>query len=832
MNQLPVRKWRHRGLTCAVTLIFLAAIAGLLVACSPNKDVSIDARAADIVVNATASPAPTATLLPTSTPTPTPTPTPSPSELITAAQKARFYGDDIQSAAYYSRALGILDQTHSELALRARFDMGVAQLEAGNTHGAMEAFTAIVSDAVSSTVTSDARVRLGYAAAVSGDYPGAIAQYNAAVAGGSVISPYLELWIGDAYIAANNPVSAVVPYAIAVREATGSVQTILRREKLALSLSLSGQLPAALSNLEANFREAQYAVTRARNEVQAAQVMLAMGQKEAAYQRWRDITLKYPELPAAYSALVELDKVGQPVDDLQRGIIDYHAGANAAAQRALKRAITTGLRMTEVRYWAALNYADMGNPADAYRNLNEIIAEGPGSSRYGDALIEKGSLQASAGDNDNAAQTYRLLASTAPGDPMAPVALQRIGLFYEHDGLLEQAAQTHLAAATGYPNDAGAPEALLRGAVIQYRLGKYPDAASTLNSLLSAYPSAQEAKLAQVWLGKTQIAMGQVVTGQTTLAALALRSPDTYEGTRAAEMAADSMRVPLSKPFGKTITFTQEAEARDQLEAEKWLRLRLNISETVEIRTLTTTTRSDVRFQKGSQLWRLGFQAEAVEEYAALRDYYSKDTLTLYALAVYLRDIGAYRQSIGTAVALMQATGVGSVNELPRFIARLQYPIYYPDLISAQASEFALDPLLVAGLIRQESLFESFAASDAFAYGLMQVVPATGKEINAALGWPPDYSERDLTRPYVSVRFGAYYLARQRDALKGDLYAALAAYNGGPGMALRWRNRSGGDPDAFFLTVPLDGAGYRETQLYLRTVTTNYAIYHRLYAGD
>jgi len=813
-----------------MTLIIVVAVAGVLAACTPGQDTPKDARAANVVIYATSSPVPTPT--PTPTPVPTPTPTPSASELITAAQKAQFYGDSVQSMTYYSRALGLLEQPRSELALRARFDMGMAQLEAGNTSGAMEAFTAIVSDGVSSTVTADARIRLGYAAALAGDYSGAIGQYKAAVAGGSVISPYLELWIGDAYIAASNPVSAVIPYNMAVQQATGSVQTVLRRENLALALSLSGQFTAALNNLEANIRDARFTVTRSRNEVQAAQVLLAMDQKDAAYSRWRDITVKYPDLPAAYSALVELDKVGQPVDDLQRGIIDYNAGANAAAQRAFKRAITTGLRMNEIRYWAALNYADMGSPADAFRNLNEIIDVGPDNPRYGDALIEKGALQASAGDDDSAAQTYRLLASSAPNDPMAPVALQRIGRFYEHDGLLEQAAQTHLAAATGYPQDAGAPEALLRGAVIEYRLGRYQEAAGGFNMLASTYPSVQEARLGQLWLGKTQIAMGQVLTAQQTLSELASRAPDTYEGTRAAEIGADSLRVPLSKPFGKTITVTSEAEAKDQLEAEKWLRARLSISETVDIRALTTTTQSDMRFQKGSTLWRLGFKSEAVEEFAALRDYYSKDTLTLYALAVYLRDIGAYRESIGTADALKQATGVGTVSELPRFIARLLYPIYYPDMISALASEYALDPLLVAGLIRQESLFESFAASNVSASGLMQVMPATAKEINTALDWPPDYSERDLTRPMVSLRFGTYYLARQRDALKGDLYATLAAYNGGPGMALRWRDRSGGDPDVFFLTVPLDGVGYQETQLYLRTVTTNYAIYHRLYEGD
>jgi soluble lytic murein transglycosylase len=180
---------------------------------------------------------------------------------------------------------------------------------------------------------------------------------------------------------------------------------------------------------------------------------------------------------------------------------------------------------------------------------------------------------------------------------------------------------------------------------------------------------------------------------------------------------------------------------------------------------------------------------------------------------------------------LVRLVGARNIFEAPAFIAKLVYPIYYADLVAQQSNEFALDPLLVTGLIRQESLFEPFAVSGAAAYGLMQVIPPTGREINAALDWPPNYSDRDLTRPYVSLRFGTYYLSRQRDYLKGDLYAALAAYNGGPGMGLRWKERSGGDPDVFFTTMVLDGSGYRETQQYIRTVTANYAVYHRLYAG-
>ncbi|RMF46314.1 MAG: lytic transglycosylase domain-containing protein, partial [Anaerolineae bacterium] len=92
------------------------------------------------------------------------------------------------------------------------------------------------------------------------------------------------------------------------------------------------------------------------------------------------------------------------------------------------------------------------------------------------------------------------------------------------------------------------------------------------------------------------------------------------------------------------------------------------------------------------------------------------------------------------------------------------------------------------------------------------------------LGWPPQYTDDDLYRPLVNVRFGAAYLARQRDAFHGDLYAALAAYNAGPGNASIWYNLSGGDPDLF-----LEIIRYPETQEYIRGIYEMYAIYYRLY---
>jgi soluble lytic murein transglycosylase len=177
------------------------------------------------------------------------------------------------------------------------------------------------------------------------------------------------------------------------------------------------------------------------------------------------------------------------------------------------------------------------------------------------------------------------------------------------------------------------------------------------------------------------------------------------------------------------------------------------------------------------------------------------------------------------AARLIVISPARSADQAPVFVARLAYPTYYADRVVAEAERRGLDPLLMFALIRQESLFEGIAVSSAFANGLMQIIPSTGREIAAALDWP-NYATRDLYRPYVSITFGTYYLARQRDYFDGDLYAALAAYNGGAGNTLRWHDAAGGDPDLFLESITLN-----ETRTYLLRIREHLAMYQRLYGA-
>ncbi|MBI4314452.1 MAG: lytic transglycosylase domain-containing protein, partial [Chloroflexi bacterium] len=159
----------------------------------------------------------------------------------------------------------------------------------------------------------------------------------------------------------------------------------------------------------------------------------------------------------------------------------------------------------------------------------------------------------------------------------------------------------------------------------------------------------------------------------------------------------------------------------------------------------------------------------------------------------------------------------------PPFFTHLRFGPYYADLITQAADDYNIDPLLLYALVRQESLFEGSVTSSAAAQGLMQIIPDTGDWIADRLHWP-NYWQSDLYRPFINVEFGAFYLDYQRQYLGGDMLAALAAYNAGPGNAEKWLSVSLNDPDLFVEIIRLD-----EPRRYVRGVYEFYEIYRNLY---
>ena len=161
----------------------------------------------------------------------------------------------------------------------------------------------------------------------------------------------------------------------------------------------------------------------------------------------------------------------------------------------------------------------------------------------------------------------------------------------------------------------------------------------------------------------------------------------------------------------------------------------------------------------------------------------------------------------------------------PRLV-RAAYPLPYRDIIFEEAAKHDVDPFLMAALIRQESAFDPGIVSGAGAIGLMQVMPATGRELASREG-PRPFSPAALRVADVNLHLGSRYLAQMLSRYNGQLPLVLSAYNAGPSRANRWRRL----PEASDLQRFIERIPFFETRNYVKSVERNLRIYRWLH-GD
>jgi soluble lytic murein transglycosylase len=152
------------------------------------------------------------------------------------------------------------------------------------------------------------------------------------------------------------------------------------------------------------------------------------------------------------------------------------------------------------------------------------------------------------------------------------------------------------------------------------------------------------------------------------------------------------------------------------------------------------------------------------------------------------------------------------------------YPLAYWDTVKQEATARDLDPYAVAGLIRQESVFNPRAVSHADAYGLMQLLVPTARmmaKVNGSEG--PITAETLLSDPRLNIRLGTSYMREQLDKY-GRLEYLAAAYNAGPGRVVQWRASLPLQMDEWAEAIP-----FRETRGYVQGVVRNMLQYRRLY---
>jgi soluble lytic murein transglycosylase len=166
----------------------------------------------------------------------------------------------------------------------------------------------------------------------------------------------------------------------------------------------------------------------------------------------------------------------------------------------------------------------------------------------------------------------------------------------------------------------------------------------------------------------------------------------------------------------------------------------------------------------------------------------------------------------------------------PEELTREEWDIFYPlnhwDSIKRWAAARNLDAYTVAGLIRQESVFNSRAKSPANAFGLMQLILPTARTMARKYGSAPVNSAEDLYNAPLNIELGTAYMREQLDKYGRIEYLAVA-YNAGPGRVVSWRQSLPLEIDEFAEAIP-----FRETRGYVQGVIRNSAQYRRLYDAN
>lgn len=158
------------------------------------------------------------------------------------------------------------------------------------------------------------------------------------------------------------------------------------------------------------------------------------------------------------------------------------------------------------------------------------------------------------------------------------------------------------------------------------------------------------------------------------------------------------------------------------------------------------------------------------------------------------------------------------------YIAQRAYPFAYREIIITEAHKNRLEPLLVAAVIFVESSFNEKAQSAKGARGLMQIMPETGMWVAGQLGMD-NFTAELLFEPQTNIAIGTWYIRDLLQQFNGNIYLALAAYNGGRSNVSMWLQKGIWDGRRETLkSIP-----FPETRYFVLKVERTYQRYKWIY---
>ena len=245
--------------------------------------------------------------------------------------------------------------------------------------------------------------------------------------------------------------------------------------------------------------------------------------------------------------------------------------------------------------------------------------------------------------------------------------------------------------------------------------------------------------------------------------------------------------------------------------------------QTVTVAEETVGAEADTALNKADQLANIGLDDWALAEVSSVSEAAPfSPRINLAAARIYRGE-----EENVQALNILKKSYPDYSQMKPEELTREEWDVFYPlaywDIIVQESSARSLDPYQVAGLIRQETVFNPRSRSPANAYGLMQVLVPTGRLTAKKYGVERTVTADSLYEPRLNVQLGTAYMRDQIDRF-GRIEYVAAAYNAGPMRVPQWQASLPPAMDEWAEAVP-----FRETRTYIQGVVRNRLQYERLY---
>lgn len=649
----------------------------------------------------------------------------------------------------------------------------------------------------------------GYAHTLDHDYAKAIDPLNRAKAHAGDLGDYVSFYLGTSYFQVDRMAEASATLA---QFDTAYPESLLTRDALVLyaNILLEEKRPTeAIALLEKDRQPIQ-----ADLELALGRAYAAVGQTAKAVDIFRNLYVTMPLAAEAGQADIELKKLASTTQvpplgpNGRRSRADLLAkgkrfGDAADEYRALLGVVGPEDR-ADIELALATALRRSGQNKDARKILDGLPTSPPDLNAQ--RLFNLGELDRSANDDQAFVSRLAELRQAAPTSTWLQQTLLAAGNYYLLKPDYDKAIDAYRELQQRFPNAGRASYAHWKVAWLSLRQGRNAEAKAGFEQQIALYPTSAEVPAALYWRARLAEEDNDSAMARAYYQKVSERFRNFYYG----ELARRRLQA-----IKGTEGAADDPPRYVLLDRVPGIEAGANI-------TASDPPTDNLRYQKAQLLDNGGLVDFAVREMQAAGredkgNWVAPETARLYQGAGrYDGAIQVFKRAVPNYFAVDLPT-------LPRAYWEALFPrAYWPDL-KRFSTENALDPYLVASLIRQESEFNPGAVSRANAVGLMQLLPKVGSGV-AKQQKLRHFATSQLFTPEVNLRLGTRYFREMVDKF-GSFEYALAAYNAGSNRVDDWLGQGKyRDPQEFVESIP-----FTETREYVQAILRNANVYRQLY---